>query len=50
MSSCRGTIEVSILGYPMFSVISLHRPAAIDLLPYPIDASWAPFMPVGFEN
>jgi hypothetical protein len=30
--------------------MSPHRPAAIDLLPYPIDASWAPFMPVSFEN
>ena len=34
----------------MVNVISPHRPAAIDLLPYPIDASWAPFMPVGFKN
>ena len=38
------------LGYPVLKVKSPHRPAAIDLLPYPIDASWAVFMPVGFEN
>jgi len=49
-SSCRGTIKVSIMGDPKVNVMSPHHPAAIDLLPYPIDASWPPFMPVGFEN
>ena len=34
----------------MVNVLLPHRPTAIDLVPYPIDTSWAPFMPVGFEN